>query len=299
MLAGRNGIRRGVRLLALGPLFYLRRAPGAAVLLILLVLFLTILTQVGGLLLWLGLPALDFLVRTMRGPRVWRLLAAAGLFIPAYLVVSIGIVPPLAAQFGRVALPCGNRGESAYGAFTAATCLLNRHYATPAARDALAVTANRLAAGVSGRRIGYLDSGFPFFAWFPMLPHLSHGDGRDVDAALFFIDPATGGPASGRAPSPIGYWGYVLPPPGAALPCDGRRSWLRWDFDWLQPLLPNLPLDEAALAALLRDLAASPRVARVLIEPHITARLGIEHGKIRFQGCFAARHDDHVHIEFR
>ncbi len=298
-MAVRTGIGRSAGLLALGPFFYLRRAPAAAIVLVLLVLLLTALTQLGGLLLWLALPALDPLVRAMPGPRALRLLAAAGLFVPAYLAVSLVIIPPLAAQFGRVPLPCGYRGENAYGALTAATCLANRHYASPAARDALSATATRLAAEVPGRRISYLDSGFPFFAWFPMLPHLSHTDGRKVDLALFFLDPATGRPAPGRAPSPIGYWAYVPPDPGAALPCNGRKSWLRWDFHWLQPLLPALRLDEAAQAALLKDLAASPQVRRILIEPHLKARLGADHPKIRFQGCAAARHDDHVHIEFR
>jgi len=299
-MAARRGIGRSVRLLALGPFFYLRRTPGAAIVLILLVLFLTLLTQVGGALLWLGLPALDLLVRSLPGPRVWRLIAAAGVFVPAYLAASLLIVPPLAAQVGRVPLACGWYGaETAYGALTTATCLFNRHYATPAARDVLAATARRLAADFPGRRLSYLDSGFPFFSWFPMLPHLSHGDGRKVDVALLFVDPATGGPLPGRAPSPVGYWGFLQPKPGATLPCGRGSSWRRWNFDWLQPLLPELRLDEAALAALLMDLAASRQVSRVFVEPHVGARLGIEHRKIRFQGCAAARHDDHIHVEFR
>ncbi|MDH3228387.1 MAG: hypothetical protein OEN55_01220 [Alphaproteobacteria bacterium] len=298
-MAARRGIGRSARLLALGPLFYLWRAPGTAIMLCLLVLILTILTQVGGLLLWLGLPVLDLLGRTMPGSRILRLLAAAGVFVPAYLAVSIVMIPPLAAQFGRVPLPCGPRNETAYGALTVVTCLLNRHYATAAARDVLAATAKRWAADFPDGRLSFLDSGFPFFAWFPMLPHLSHGDGRKVDVALLFLDPATGGPASGRAPSPIGYWGYVKPEVGATLPCGGRSTWLRWDFDWLQPLLPELRLDEAAVAALLQDLAASPRVVRIFVEPHISARLGVKNRKIRFQGCAAARHDDHIHVEFR
>ena len=290
---------RSIRLLALGPLFYLRRAPGTAIALSLLVLSLTLLTQLGGLLLWLCLPALDLLVRTLPGPRVWRLLVSAGAFVPVYLAASLLIMPPLAAQFGRVPLPCGYGGKTAYGALTVMTCLLNRHYATPAARDVLVATASRLAVDLPGRRVSYLDSGFPFFDWFPMLPHLSHGDGRKVDIALFFLDPATRRPVPGRAPSPIGYWGYVRPARAAALPCEGWASWSRWDFDRLQSVLPELRLDEAALAALLEDLAASPRVVRIFVEPHLGARLGVEHRKIRFQGCAAARHDDHIHVEFR
>ncbi len=297
-MVGRR-LGRGLVRLALGPLPWLRRAPGNAVILILLVVILTAATQIGGALLWLSVPLLEAGVRRLPGPRAWRVFAAAGLFAAIYVAASLVVVPPLAARFGRVPLPCGFGGESALGPLTSATCLLNRHYATPRARDTLREVSRRLAATEPGRRLSYLDAGFPFLSRFPMLPHLSHGDGRKVDIALPFLDPATGRPAAGRAPSPIGYWGYVPPAPGAALPCDGPTSWLRWDFDWLQPLLPELQLDAEALAALLGELTASPRVTRVLVEPHLAARVGAGHRKIRFQGCGAARHDDHVHVEFR
>ncbi len=298
MAVGRR-VARSAALVALGPLSWLRRAPGTAVVLVLLMLMLTALTQVGGVLLWLALPGLDAAARRIPGRRGWRLAATAGLFAVVYFAATLAVVPPLAAQFGRVPLPCGYGGDSAYGPLTRLFCLLNRHYATPAARDALRDVAARVAATTPGRQIRYLDAGFPFFAWFPMLPHLSHGDGRKVDIALPFIDPVTGRPAAGGARSPIGYWGYVPPRPGSPLPCDGRSSWRRWELRWLQPLLPELQLDAAALAALLNELAASPRVTRVFVEPHIGARVGIAHRKIRFQGCAAARHDDHIHVEFR
>ena len=270
-----------------------------AALFLLAVAVLTLATQIGGLVLCLVVAA---------GPRVGRRLARRGalvrfaalpaIFIVAYGAVSLAAVP-VAGMAGRVPLPCLFAGESAYKPLTVWTCLLNRHYTTPAARNALDSAARRLSAGFPGRRIAYLDAGFPLFDWFPILPHLSHRDGRKVDVALLFVDPGTGRPAPGRAPSPIGYWGYVQPPPGAFLPCAGQASPLRWDLDWLQPLLPALRLDEAGMAAFLKDMAASPAVARIFVEPHIPKRLGIEHPRLRFQGCAAARHDDHIHIAFR
>ncbi len=58
-------------------------------------------------------------------------------------------------------------------------------------------------------------------------------------------------------------------------------------------------LDEVRTAALVRLLAADPRVRRIFIEPHLKARLGLTHlAKVRFAGCQAARHDDHIHIDF-
>ena len=40
-------------------------------------------------------------------------------------------------------------------------------------------------------------------------------------------------------------------------------------------------------------------IGKVFVEPHIPASLGISSDVIRFQGCLAARHDDHIHIQLR
>lgn len=298
-MAGRGGVPRFLAVLALGPLFYSRRAPAVAVLLVIAVLLLTLVTQVGGMVLWACLPAIDALNRVLRAGRGIRLAIALLLFGLAYSAVSFVAVPPLASALGRVPLGCGLSGDAAYGPLSLWTCVLNRHYARPSARNVLAAVSADIAAARRGTRVSYLDAGFPFFDGFPMLPHLSHGDGRKVDIALLYIDPASGKPAPGHAPSPIGYWGYEPPRRNEARPCGGKGSWLRWDFDWLQPLLPRLGPDDASLALLLRRLAESPDVAKVLIEPHLRARFGADHPKIRFQGCAAARHDDHIHIAFR
>jgi hypothetical protein len=40
-------------------------------------------------------------------------------------------------------------------------------------------------------------------------------------------------------------------------------------------------------------------VRRVFIEPHLKARLDLARlSKVRFAGCRAARHDDHIHVDF-
>jgi hypothetical protein len=45
-----------------------------------------------------------------------------------------------------------------------------------------------------------------------------------------------------------------------------------------------------------QTLLADPTVQKMLIEPHLKARLRLQSSKVRFQGCGAARHDDHVHV---
>ncbi len=98
----------------------------------------------------------------------------------------------------------------------------------------------------------------------PLLPHLSHGDGRKVDLAFFYRGAA--GYAPGLAPSPIAYWAFETPRTGAML---------RW----------------------LAGPGAEIGVRKILLEPHLAARLGATGPLVRFQGCRAARHDDHVHVD--
>ena len=66
---------------------------------------------------------------------------------------------------------------------------------------------------------------------------------------------------------------------------------------WFQPLNRALRLDEARTQALIRALLHDTRVAKVFVEPSLAARLGVSGEKLRFQGCRAARHDDHVHMQ--
>lgn len=47
----------------------------------------------------------------------------------------------------------------------------------------------------------------------------------------------------------------------------------------------------------LRILSAEPRVMKIFVEPHLQRKLGAYDAKIRFQGCRAARHDDHIHFQ--
>ena len=51
---------------------------------------------------------------------------------------------------------------------------------------------------------------------------------------------------------------------------------------------------------MVRDGAVADPVALsgLLLEPYLAVRLGVAGPMVRFQGCRAARHDDHVHVEF-
>lgn len=263
---------------------------------LLVVVVLTLLTQIGGLVL----VAATLIVLALRTPRRHRWLATIALFVALYAIASLTLVPAMATASGRVALPCDLAPDASVSALSFLTCALNRHYATPSVASLLDTMAGDLVRSLPNTRVRYLDAGFPFGWGMPMLPHLSHGDGRKVDLAFFYNRP-DGVYVPGMTPSPIGYWGFEQPRPGDSQPCaDARGLTLRWDMAWLQPLWPDLALDEQRNIAMLAWLTGPGRehgVTKILLEPHLVERLGVSDPMIRFQGCAAARHDDHLHID--
>ncbi len=263
---------------------------GRAALAVALIVLLTALTQTGGLALLLAMAIRRWLNRA--APPRAALLPL--LFLAVHGAVSLAAVP-LARLGGRVPLSCGIFADQGYAPHTRLTCLLNRHYATVTARQAIEDAAAALRNG-GGARLYYLDAGFPFFDGFPMLPHLSHRGGNAVDFAIAWVD-AAGRPAP--SPSPIGYFAYAAPDAGAIASCPGSAGWRRWDLAALQPLFAGYRFDVAGTRRVVEALLATGAVRRIFVEPHLKHGLGLDDARLRFQGCRAARHDDHLHVEFR
>ena len=266
----------------------------------LLFILLTAVTEVGGLVLIASVAFTRYAFRESGLRRTARLAAHVFAFAFLYALAVTVVLPGLAPLAGRDALACTvSDAEAPVAALSPLTCLLNRHYAVPAVHEAMRALAADLHERFPATELRYLDAAFPF--GLPMLPHLSHGDGRRIDLAFFYRGRA-GAYVPGLAPSPIGYWGFEQPGSGDPAPCRDHERWwdLRWNLGWLQPLLPEVTLDEERTGALVTWLVTEgPRhgVARVLLEPHLVARLGSSSPMIRFQGCRAARHDDHIHVD--
>lgn len=258
-------------------------------------LLLTLLTQIGGViyLLALGsgrlLPAKSF-------SSVQRCAATFLVGTLLYVVATVFIVPHVAAIFGRVRLSCSQ--SSSIITANSFTCWFNRGYVRSDVHSKLIALADEFQRANPGSRLTVLESGFPFIAGFPLLPHLSHHDGRKVDLAFFYRHRSGDFPIDSGSPSPIGY--FVVEPPRASEvdACAGSFTPLRWSFWWINPEDRDWMLDEQRTAALLRMLKSSLHVTKLFVEPHLAKRLGVEGEKIRFQGCRAARHDDHIHVEF-
>lgn len=235
---------------------------------------LTLLTQLGGL-AWLI------------GCCFRRRLIAFALAYAALSLAALWVAP----LFGRVPLTCG--GDGPLRAQSWLYCALNRNYVAPEMKAVLEDAAAALAAAHPGAATLALDGNFPFIDGFPLLPHLSHDDGRKADIALFYSEGGVYLPGATR--SPIGYFAFE---PG---PTDCPDVWptLRWDLTALQRLWAAHDLDRGLTRDAVLILAADPRVGKILLEPHLAATLGVAGGKVRFQGCRAARHDDHIHLQLR
>lgn len=238
----------------------------------LVVLVLTVLTQLGGV-AWL--VALVFRRRVVA-------------FLVAYAALW-GAAQVVAPVFGRVPVPC--TGEM-LRAQSWVYCALMRNFVTPEVLAVAEDAAGTVAGEFPGTVTLALDGGFPFLDGMPLLPHLSHDDGDKLDFAFFYAD--SRGYVPGRTASPLGYFAFLRL---GEETCPPVWATLRWEMGWFQPLVREMALEPDRTRALIRALVANPRVGKVFVEPPVAAVLGLQDAKLRFQGCRAARHDDHVHVQ--
>lgn len=234
--------------------------------------FLTLLTQLGGL---------AWLIALLFNRRLTA-------FLIAYSALNFSAIAA-APHFGRVALPCV-QGDI-LKVRSVAFCVLNRQYVVPELRNVLEDMASALASEYPGTKTFVLDASFPFFDGFPLLPHLSHDDGRKADIAFYYKDAS--GYLPGKTKSPIGYFAFETGP----TTCPTTWLSLRWNAGPLQKLWPDWRLEIERTRFVMQSLARDPRVGKMFIETHLKTRLQLTDGKLRFQGCRAARHDDHIHVQ--
>jgi hypothetical protein len=260
----------------------------------------TVLTQIGGLVYVINFSTYGFIshkVNNLWLRRVCKLVS----FILLYTIATFLIVPVLANPFGRVRLPLSTGNN--LRPLTFLTCLLNRNYV----REELRAVALQVAADMNkiypGTVVNYLDCNFPFFNGFPLFPHLSHNDGRKLDLAFCYNDRQTM-QETNATPSPIGY-GICEEPTAAekntAAFCAEKGY---WQYSFLKNVVPQGSKNDFLFypqktKALVELFANDSRIGKIFIEPHLQSRLHITGTKIRFHGCRAVRHDDHIHVQLK
>jgi hypothetical protein len=270
------------------------------VLIVIAVFALTVLTQVGGLVLLLSLFTHKLINKKVKSQWGCRLLKWAS-FPVLYLITTLGIVPLIARPLGRVPLPVTQTNN--LQPLNVMTCLLNRHYVRPALRQAAQEVASQMNHQFPGTVVNYLDAGFPFINKFPLVPHLSHNDGKKLDLAFCYIDNRTG-QSTNQAPSIIGY-GISEEPRAHEINTTSmcsRNGY--WQYNFMMNIIPQgnkryFTFDSIRTKELVNFFATAPSIGKIFIEPHLKTRLHLTSDKIRFHGCQAVRHDDHIHVQLK
>ena len=244
------------------------------------VILLSILTQVGGL-IWL--LSLYIAKRTS-----WKKRYTFSLL---YLVFNLIIISPLASAFGRERLPVFSNKVAAVNWFYP---LAFRNYVTPKLKTVLLE-----ASKTSPIKITYLDANFPFINGFLLLPHLSHNDGKKVDLSFMYLN--KNGKCTDKKPSVSGYGVFVKEKNLTATQCINNGY---WQYDYSKYLtfgsVNDLVFDAKRTKQLIKILSTNSKTQKIFIEPYLKQSLGLQNAsKVRFHGCQAVRHDDHIHLQIK
>ena len=171
---------------------------------------LTVLTQVGGLVYLLSAfthKLTDKWTSNNYLKATYRFIS----FLTFYCLTTFLIVPAIAKPFGRVPLPLTERNH--LQPLNILTCFLNRNYVRPELRQLAFKVANKMNDNFPGTITNYLDANFPFINKFPLIPHLSHNDGKKLDLSFCYLDSKTS-EQTNECPSFIGYGICEEPRPG-------------------------------------------------------------------------------------
>ncbi len=257
---------------------------------ILLFILLTVATQIGGV-VYLG----SLLWKRLLPSERW-----GWAYFPAlYLLVWL-TVPFFARLDGRVPLPYRATEEVPLQAQHIFTVLANRHYVKSALKAEVIAVAQLLAKETPGAVVTYLDANFPFFDGFPLLPHRSHDDGEKIDLAFFYEKGET---LTSKAPGFLGYGRCAGPLDGEANQPAACAKKGYWQYSVLlrlaKPFLGKKHvLAEQPTRQLVRAFSRRKAIGKLFLEPHLKTRWGLSgYGKIRYHGCAAVRHDDHLHVQ--
>jgi hypothetical protein len=264
------------------------------------VTILTIVTQVGGIVFLISLLTYGIINKRFGNAFVRTGCKAASCLI-LYLLTTFLVVPLAAKPFGRVRLPLFETKHLKPGNML--TFLLNRNYVRLELEQAIFDVSERMNEVFPGIVLNYLDASFPFIDGFPLPPHLSHNDGKKLDISFVYLDKLTG-QRTNEIPSFIGYGICEGPVEGEEnMPkvCDQKGN---WQYSMLPKIVgqsskEKFQFDSKAVKTLVELIADEKAIRKIFIEPHLKTRLGLTSPKIRFHGCQAVRHDDHIHIQLR
>ena len=253
------------------------------------IVLLTIISQIGGIVYFL-------VILTCNKNKERYRLKRFGLFTGIYLLSTFLIVPVLAPFWGREKI----KNTEFVCAHSFYIILFNRNYVKPELNRALKEISIRLNKFEKDLKLVYLDASFPFIDRFPLLPHLSHNDGEKLDVSLIYENEE--GEIVNKKPSISGYGIFVDPTPNEYNATEYCKKHGHWQYDFTKYLTfgrinRNIKFSPKGTRNLLRAIVLQPEIRKVFIEPHLKNKLKVNSKKIRFHGCIAVRHDDHIHFQ--
>jgi hypothetical protein len=260
---------------------------------------LTLFTQIGGLIYLLSkiIYAL-FRLTPLHGYKDF--LRRWSFHIAIYLIFTFFIVPLIAGKFGRVPLPVFEKDN--LGPRTIWTAILNRHYVRPSLKATALKISAEMGEKYPGLRINYFDAGHPFYNGYPLIPHLSHDDGKKLDIGFVYDDVSTG-KLSQVTPSVIGYGISEEPQEGEInRPQYCGENPKNWTYNFMRNVYPQGAKNKYSFNAsiskeLIGRFSKEKNIQRILLEPHLKSRLRLSSGKITQVQCGSVRHDDHFHVQ--
>lgn len=258
---------------------------------ILIIVFLTIITQIGGI-VYLGTIILI-------NPKVTnRKFKKIGLFTSLYFFATFILVPNIAPFFGREKI-VDTEFIEAHSFFYK---LANRNYVRPELQNVIRKVASQFGKRNEGVKMIYLDANFPFIDGFSLLPHLSHNDGKKIDVSLVYE--TYDGKLTNKKPSITGYGVYEAPKErefNQTADCKRKGNW-QYDFTkyfTLGRINRDIKFSNKGTGELMKLILKQSRIGKLFLEPHLKNRLHLRSSKIRFHGCKAVRHDDHIHFQLK
>ncbi|MEE9362420.1 MAG: hypothetical protein V3U92_07475 [Cellulophaga sp.] len=256
---------------------------------IFLFVFLTIVTQIGGIVYLLSL------LISKKWKKILRCKTLA-IFITLYLFSTFLIIPVIAPIFGREKV----RHSEKINQTNYMTVLLNRNYVRPKLNKLLEQTEKELKG--TNIEIYYLDANFPFIDKFPLLPHLSHNDGKKIDLSLIYE--TNNGKITSKKKSVSGYGVFEDPKLNEYNQIEKclENGYFQYDYPkyvTFGKINKELIFSEKGTKKLIQSILKNQFLGKIFIEPHLKNRMNLKNNKIRYHGCRAVRHDDHIHVQLK
>ena len=218
------------------------------------------------------------------------------MFFILYFLATFLLVPYLAPVFGREKI----KNTKGIKPTNYLTILLNRNYVRPELNKVLLQTEEDLKG--TKIKIHYLDANFPFLNRFPLLPHLSHNDGKKIDISLIYE--TEDGTISEKQKSVSGYGAFENPTSNEYNQIEKCLSNGYFQYDYPKyisfgSINNDIEFSEKGTRKLIKNILKNKSVGKIFIEPHLKKRMNLSNSKIRYHGCRAVRHDDHIHLQLR